>query len=50
MSDDIICRVDGCKFDAGIEVVRKGASLWLCGDHYTAFIRGGNLQLAEENN
>ena len=39
MSDDIKCCVDGCTYDAEIEVERKEATLWICGDHYKAFFQ-----------
>ncbi len=38
MSDDIQCAIDGCMIDAEIEVVRKGAVLWICGKHHRIFI------------
>ena len=39
MSDDIKCCVDGCPYDAEIEVERKDATLWICGDHFKAFFQ-----------
>ena len=38
MSDGILCAVSNCSLEAEIEVERKGATLWLCADHYKDFI------------
>jgi hypothetical protein len=43
MSDEIYCAVDGCEFEAEIEVERNGSSLWLCVDHYKDFIEQPEL-------
>lgn len=46
MSDDILCAVEGCQYDAEVEVERNGATLWLCGDHYKDFIKPHKHYLA----
>ena len=34
MSDGIICAVGGCEHEAEVEVVRNGATIWVCGEHH----------------
>jgi len=39
MSDGILCCVEECKIEAEIEVIRSGATLWICNKHYKLFIK-----------